>query len=152
MTFNDSEYFDILYSEEKEILFKVFPIIEKFCQDNQWPYDKVTETTIVQMLISARTMPSRHYFNVKFDNSGENITSLMIGDISDHFFSDIIIATEWFVYSSDHSGKEMLDKFVTWSKDNGANVVYCSSPNSYVDTWLEKQGFQFKEKAYIKWL
>lgn len=134
---------------------QVYSIVEKFCEDNNWPFDEQTKTFINYMDLMDESWPEDYFFMYDTDDETTegNIAGLVVGQIYEHPFSKVKIATEWFVWSSVPGvGRQMLEEFEEWAEENGADVVYATAPNSKVDHWLEKQDYQFKEKAYIKWL
>lgn len=131
---------------------QIYAIVERFCRENNWPFDEHTKLFIQFMDLMKDTLPKEYYFCISTTTEG-NIAGLVVGQIYEHPFSKVKIATEWFVWSSVPGvGRQMLEEFEKWAKENGADVVYATAPNSKVDHWLEKQDYQFKEKAYIKWL
>ena len=134
---------------------QIYDIVENFCRENNWPFDERTKEFIRQMDWFNDVRPDAYYFCISTaDGTDEgDVIALMVGQITDHPFSNVKIATEWFVYSAVPGlGKDMLADFETWAKENGADVVYATAPNEGVAKWLQMQNYQFKERAYVKWL
>mgnify|MGYP000685659713 CR=1 FL=1 len=130
---------------------QIFVIVERFCIENGWPFDEKTKDFILDMYGYSASLPGVVYFKYGTDEEG-NVTALMVGEITDHPFSEITVATEWFVYSSDGRGKEFMKDFQEWANNHGADVIYATAPTRSVEYWLQSQGYKFKEAAYIKWL
>lgn len=128
---------------------QIYDIVKKFCKDNNWPFDDKTKDFITDCVVYGTDEYS--FFEYKVDDK-DCVSSLMVGEIYNHPFSNLTIATEWFVYSNEGLGQTLMSMFLNWAKEQKADVVYATAPNTRVDHWLERQGFQFKEKAYIKWL
>lgn len=134
---------------------QIYNIVESFCRENNWPFDERTKGFIVQMDQLNDISPDEYFFCISTaDGTDEgDVIGLMVGQISAHPFSNVKIATEWFVYSSVPGlGKDMLADFQEWANNHGADVIYATAPTRSVEYWLQSQGYKFKEAAYIKWL
>ena len=88
---------------------------------NAYPLNMARTAHIMQEILGQDGVFAQGAFN-------ENLKAMLIGEINQHLFMDVMIAQDLVVYSAPRARggihvKQLADNFRVWAKDNGADIV-----------------------------
>lgn len=80
---------------------------------------------------------------------------MIVGHASKFLLGEVKVATEiaWWVNPEDRKtsvGKELLEAFEQWAKDEGCKIISMISIDETLGTYYEKCGYKLTERSYMK--